>query len=230
MLASIVAAAPASAQSAAAKAQSPAGSMPRMPDGKPDFSGVWQIQVVGDMAKGIGELPYTEWGKQRSESRLEEFDYTAHCLPAGYTRAMAAPMPAEIVQRTNRIVFLYEWENTFHVVFMDGRDHPGNLEPTWRGHSIGHWEGDTLVVDSTGFNDKTILDAAGHPHSGKLHVVERFQRTDATHLAYEITIDDPVAYTKPWKNNRVWTLKPDWELMEYSCMENNKDLTEGHIK
>jgi hypothetical protein len=98
------------------------------------------------------------------------------------------------------------------------------------GNTIGHWEGDTLVVDSIGFNDKTRLDTLGHPHSDQLHVIQRFSRADPMHLAYEVTVDDPKAYTKPWTNKRVFTLKPKWELMEYSCEENNKEINEGLVK
>ena len=102
--------------------------------------------------------------------------------------------------------------------------------PTWFGDTIAKWDGDTLVVDTVGFNGRTRLDTIGHPHSDKMHVIERYTRTDLGHIAYEITIDDPVTYTKPWKNIRTFTLRPDWEIMEYSCEENNKDFFEGHIK
>jgi hypothetical protein len=120
--------------------------------------------------------------------------------------------------------------NTFHIVPTDGRRHPTDLGPLWNGLSTGHWDGDTMVVETTGFNDKSRLDTAGHPHSDALHVTQRFTRTDGTHMAYEVIIDDPKTYTSPWKNNRTFTLRPDWELMEYSCEENNKDVAEGHIK
>ena len=86
------------------------------------------------------------------------------------------------------------------------------------------------MIDTNGFNDQGALDAMGHPHSDALRVVERFTRTDEKHISYEATLDDPKAFTKPWKNTRVFTLRPDWEIMEYSCEENNKDFYEGHIK
>ena len=112
----------------------------------------------------------------------------------------------------------------------DGRAFPAEIEPTWIGTSIGHWDGDTFVVETRGFNGKTNLDTAGHQHSDQMHLTQRFTRTDEKHMAYEVIIDDPILYTKPWKNVRTFTLRPDWELMEYSCMENNKDLLDGHIK
>jgi hypothetical protein len=139
-------------------------------------------------------------------------------------------MPIEIEQRPGRMVMLYEMNNTFHVIYTDGRQHPKDLEPTWFGHSIGTWDGDTLVVDTVGFNEQTRIDTQGHPHTDALHVVERLTRTDLGHMSYEITIDDPKAYTKPWKNTRAFTLRPDWELLEYNCNENNKEVMEGHLK
>ncbi len=214
-------------------AQAPAGAIPRTPDGKPDLSGVWERPFVQDMTKngrnqqGAGELPFTPWAKA---NLVEQFDYSAHCLPLGYTRGINSPMPVEIEQRPGRIVLLYEMNNTFHIIYTDGRGHPKDLEPTWAGHSIGKWEGDTLVVDTVGFNDRTRIDTEGHPHSDVLRVVEHFTRTDPMHINYDVTIDDPKAYTKQWKNVRTFTLRPDWELMEYNCNENNKDVAEGHMK
>jgi hypothetical protein len=211
----------------------PSGSVPRTAAGKPDLSGVWERPFVVDMTKsapnqqGAGELPFTPWAKA---NLVEEFDYSAHCLPLGYTRSINSPMPMEIAQRPDRIVFLYEMNNTFHIVFTDGRPHPPDLDATWNGHSIGKWEGDTLVVDTVGFNGKTRIDTQGHPHSDALHVVERFQRTDLGHMSYEVTVEDPKAYTKPWQNRRTFTLRPDWELQEYNCNENNKDVNERHIQ
>lgn len=221
--------------SGSAKLVTPNGGseIPRMPDGKPDLSGVWERPPVLDMSKngpgqqGPGELPMTAWAKAHYG---EAFDSAGHCLPLGHTRNINSPFPIEIAQRPNRVIFLYEMNNVFHHVYTDGRPHPKDLEPTWNGHSIGHWEGDTLVVDTVGFNDKTMLDTEGHPHSPDLHVVERLMRTDAMHIAYEITVTDPQAYAQPWTNKRTFTLRPEWELMEYNCNENNRDLNEGHIK
>lgn len=216
-----------------AQAAKPAGAIPRMPDGHPDMSGVWQRPFVQDMTKdspgqkGEPNLPYTEWSKA---NLVEEFDYSAFCLPLGYTRSISSPMPVEIVQRPDRTVLLYEMNNTFHVIFTDGRPHPKDLEPTWFGHSIGKWNGDVFTVDTVGFNDKTRVDTQGHPHTDALHVIETFKLTDADHIAYEMTIEDPKAYTRPWKNTRTFTKRKDWEIMEYNCNENNKEVMEGHLK
>lgn len=225
----------ASAQDVSVKMILPGGDagIPRMPDGKPDLSGVWERPPVLDMSKngpnqqGAGELPFTAWGKAHHG---EAFDSSGHCLPNGYIRDMNSPFPIEIVQRPDRVVILYEFNNVFHHIFTDGREHPKDLDATWNGDSIGRWDGDTLVVDTIGFNDKTMLDTSGNPHSTDLHVVERFTRRDATHIAYEVTITDPQAYTRPWSNKRTFTLQPTWNLMQYNCNENNRDLNEGHIK
>jgi len=217
------------ALSAYAWAGSDASSIPHALDGKPSLSGVWEIPYVADMSKGIGALPFTPWGEADFKAYdPAKFDYTGHCLPAGLTRQMNTPMPMEIFQEPNRIAILWEAWNTFVVIPTDGRDHPKKVDATWMGNSVGHWEGDTLVVDSIGFNDKTRLDTIGHPHSDQLHVIQKFRRADAMHIDYEVTVDDPKAYTRPWSNKRQFTLKPTWELMEYSCEENNKDITEHH--
>ena len=233
----------------------PAGPAPRTPDGKPDISGLWDHPFVIDMskdgrgdkcgaemtgcsAKGPGgELPMTAWGAEMTKSyNAEKFDPTAHCNPMGYTRSINAPVPTEIIQTPKEIVFLHESMFAFHVVYMDGRKHPTPdeaIETTWYGHSVGHWEGDTLVVDTAGpffASPKMLLDTRGHAVSDQLHLIERFQRTDATHLAYEVTVDDPKAYTKPWKNTRTWVLMPKGEeVLEYVCTENNKEVEEHHI-
>jgi hypothetical protein len=220
-----------------AAAQTQSAEIPRLPNGKPDLSGVWERPYVPDMTKteanqqGSETLPFTpEYAQKFKDYDPGKFDYTGHCLPQGLTRSVNSPLPIQIVQTPQTTAILYEAWNVFEVVPTDGRGHPKNPDPTWAGNSVGKWDGDTLVVDTIGFNDKTNLDTVGHPHSDALHTVERFMRTDAKHIAYEITIEDSKAFTRPWKNSRVFTLRPDWQIMEYSCEENNKDLREGHIK
>ena len=177
------------------------------------------------------ELPFTALGKKIWEAyNPAKGDYTGSCLPFGLIRSMNSPDPIQIMQSDAFLALLYEQNTWFKVFHLDGRMHDPNKVPTWFGDSVGHWEGDTLVVDTTNFNGKTRLDTIGHPHSDKLHVIEHFRRTDLGHIAYEITIDDPSYYTRPWKNTRIFTLRPDWDIMEYSCEENNKDFLEGHIK
>jgi hypothetical protein len=225
---------PAAGQGATAKTSI---AIPRLPDGKPDLSGVWERPFVDDMTKnkanqqGTPELPFTPAGLEDwKKYDAAKFDYTAHCLPLGLTRSINSPFPIQLIHTPSQLAILVEMNNTFHIVPTDGRKHPTDLGPLWNGLSTGHWDGDTMVVETTGFNDKSRLDTAGHPHSDALHVTQRFTRTDGTHMAYEVIIDDPKTYTSTWKNNRTFTLRPDWELLEYSCEENNKDVAEGHIK
>ena len=124
-----------------------------------------------------------------------------------------------------RLYILFEGNiHSYRQIFMDGRKHPEDPNPTWYGHSVGHWEGDTLVVDSVGFNDKFWFDFAGHPHTEKLRVTERFRRPDLGHLEYDVTIDDPGAYTKPFVMHGKSALETSTELMEYICNENNQDV------
>ena len=214
----------------------PEGPVPRTADGKPDLSGVWDPPYVPDMSKngrnqtGAGELPFTPWGLSQWKSYdPSNGDYTGACLPFGLVRSINSPMPLQIVQNAKYLSMDFEVMNWFLNVPIDGRKHR-DQNPTWAGDSVGHWEGDTLVIDSVNFNGKTRIDTIGHPQSDQLHVTQRWTRTDLGHIAFEMTIEDPKAYTKPWKNTRTFTLRPDWEIMEYSCEENNKSLWEGRIK
>jgi hypothetical protein len=217
------------------RTQAPA--IPRLYNGKPDFNGVWERPYVPDMEKdgrgqkGAGPLPFTpEYAKIFKEYDPSNFDYTGHCLPQGTTRSMNSPFPIRLVQTNDILAILYEAWNVFEIVHLDGKTRANNPDPLWFGHPVGSWDGDTLVIDNSGFNDKTNLDTVGHPHSEALHTVERFTHADGQHIQYEITVEDPKAFTRPWKNVRTFTLRPDWEVMEYSCEENNKDLSGGHIK
>jgi hypothetical protein len=200
-----------------------------------DLSGVWQGPYVPDMTRTgrnqVGEpaLPFTPLGEKEWKGYdAANGDYTGSCLPFGMSRSMNSPDPLQIMQSDKYIGLLFEQNSWFHIVKMD-RDHPKNVEPTWFGDSVGKWDGDTLVVDTIGFNGNTRLDTIGHPHSDALHMIQTLRRTDAGHIAYTVTIDDPKAYTKPWKNERTFTLMST-EVIEYSCEENNKDLRSGHIK
>jgi hypothetical protein len=177
------------------------------------------------------KIPYTpEYEKIWKAYDAAKFDYTGHCLPQGLTRSVNSPFPTRFVQTNDIFAILYEAWNVFEIIHTDGRQHPKDPDPTWFGDHVGFWDGDTLVVDTIAFNDKTNLDTVGHPHSDAMHTIERFTRTSPTEIQYQITLEDPKAFTKPWTNNRVFQLRPDWEVMEYSCEENNKDFREGHIK
>ena len=213
-------------------AQAPPTKIPRLAGGKPDLNGVWQIPYTPDMGRGVqGGLPFTPAGAEDFKNYdPAKFDYTGHCLPPGLTRLVNTPNPMEIVQTDKKVVLLFEGFNQFIIVPTDGRKHTADPDPTWFGESIGWYEGDTLVVDTVAFNGRARLDTIGHPFSDKLHVVQRYTRDSPETLAYEITVEDPVMYAKPFTNKRVWRLRTDWELIEYSCMENNKDLLDGHIQ
>jgi hypothetical protein len=144
------------------------------------------------------------------------------CYPPGVPRIYSVDLQGtiEIIQIPDRVVLLYEYDHYVREIYTDGRRHRQDMPPTWMGDSIGAWEGDTLVVDTTGFNDKTRLDKMGHPHSDALHVVERLRRVDYGHLVMDITIDDPKAYTKSWGGQLSFTFEPDWRLEEFACQDN----------
>jgi len=204
------------------------GPAPRTANGKPDLSGIWSpANHLGDLSTGLkpGEkILIQPWALKLSEERQtaagRRSDTKANCLPDGVPRQ--DPFPWKIVQTPNLIVFLLEGNvHSYRQIFTDGSDHPKeDLEPAWYGDSRGHWEGDTLVVDTIGFNDKTWLDGLGRPHTEKLHVIERFRRPDSGHLDFDVTIDDPGAYTKPFTVDAHSTLLVNTELMEYWCIEN----------
>jgi len=206
-----------------------AGPAPRTRDGKPDLSGIWTpdrsfiYDISTSLAKGE-QLPLQPWAAELTKKRMSRDDPEANCLPAGVPRQ--APYPWKIVQTPSVIVMLFEGNiHTYRQVFLDGRKHPDDPQPTWYGDSIGHWDGDTLVVDTVGFNDKFWFDFAGHPHTEKLHVIERFRRPDSAHLDYDVTIDDPGAYTKPFIMHGHSALDTSGEIMEYVCNENNQDVS-----
>jgi hypothetical protein len=206
----------------------PTGPAPRLPNGKIDFSGVWRpgdIFLVEDISLGLKkgeEVPLTEWSKKVMAKNLSKDDPEANCLPTGVPRH--APYPWRFVGDDKHIWMLFEGNiHSFRQIFMDGRKHATEPNPTWYGESIGHWEGDTLVIDTTGFNDKFWFDFVGHPHSEQLHVIERYTRKDLGTLSEEIIIEDPIAYTKPFTINASHRLLPGDELMEYICQENQRD-------
>jgi len=210
----------------AAKAKSKPA--PRTADGKVDFSGIWSpdrhfIYDLHDALKEGEKLPLQPWAETLARERMSKDDPEASCLPAGVPRQ--APYPWRIVQTRTHVFLLFEGNiHSYRQIFLDGRRHPEDPNPTWYGHSIGRWEGDTLVVDSVGFNDKFWFDFAGHPHTEQLHIIERYRRRDLDRLDYEITVEDPGAYTMPFTLYGHSIHQHDDELMEYICNENNKDV------
>ena len=207
----------------------PSKPAPRTADGKPDLNGVWGpdrnfiYDIVSTLKKGE-TVPMQPWAEQLTRQRMSKDDPEANCLPGGVPRM--APYPWKIVQQAKLVVFLFEGNiHSYRQIFMDGRGHPDDLDPTWYGHSIGRWDGDTLVVDTIGFNDKFWFDFAGHPHTEKLHTTERYRRPDYSHLDFEVVIDDPGAYTRPFTMYGHSPLVENSEIMEYICNENNQDVS-----
>ena len=213
-----------------------AGPTPRLPDGKVDFggNGIWAPIWVQDWAdtkyvdKAI-DVPFKPEGlalfKERRANDSKD-DPEGYCLPPGVPRYTGTPYPFKMFQMPDRMIILYEGgSHMYRTIYMDGRQHSKDPNPSWLGESIGSWEGnDTLVVDSIGFNGRTWLDYVGHPATEKLHVIEKFRRPDSLTLAYEATIEDPGVYTKPWTTSFKIPFRPGWELIEYVCLENNRDL------
>jgi hypothetical protein len=210
------------------RVKGPQGKTPRTADGKVDFSGIWSpdrtfIYDISSALKKGEVLPIQPWAAKVARERLSKDDPEALCLPTGVPRQ--APYPWRMLQTPTHIFFLFEGNiHSYRQIYMDGRQHPADPDPTWYGHSVGRWEGDTLVVDSVGFNDLFWFDFAGHPHTEKLHVTERYTRPDLGTLTYEVTVDDPGAYTKPFVMHGQSSLQPNTELMEYICNENNQDV------
>ena len=194
----------------------------------PDISGVWLVENFQPRLFPKGGAPFTPWAEMKFKATdLQTNDPNLACLPMGVPRFMiAVPYPMEILPMPTRIIIIHEGPQVMRQIYMN-RQHPKDLDPTYSGDAIGKWEGNTLVVDTIGFNDKTWLDGGGLPHSEKMHVVERIRRVDHDTLVDAITIDDPMAYTKPITSQQVYKLKPGWEIQEYVCEENNKYTYQG---
>jgi hypothetical protein len=196
----------------------PSGPVPRTREGKPDLSGVWYAQRTVDPGKP-SPLPWADVLQRERAANNSKDSPGAHCLPRGLTNA-GALFPYKLVQTPALLVMIFEDDTPSHrQVFLDGRGHPRDPNPNWMGHSIGHWEGDDLVVDTVGFNDQSWLDNIGHPHTEMLHITERFHRADLGHLEIEFTIEDPGAYSKPWIIKRVADLDTKDEIGEYVCID-----------
>ena len=201
---------------------------PKSADGKPDLSGVWLVRNGSALFYITSDLKPDEirpWAaalyKQREDNFRKETDGIA-CRPPGPKAGIAVGnFPVKIIQTPNLMVMLYEYQTLFRQIFTDGRALPEDPNPTWMGYSVGHWEGDTLVVTTAGYNDRTTLDLAGHPHTEALRVTERYHR-DAGHLDLQVTFEDPKSYTRPWAVPVQFDLVPDGDLIEYIC-ENERD-------
>lgn len=212
---------------------------PRTADGHPDLSGVWETSAESESPRLLlnlaadskpGDVQFQPWAEALYKERVATNgkDHPgAQCLPSGIPEKDMVPGPYKIVQTPDFIVILYESRTIFRQIFTDGRPLPKDPNPAWQGYSVGHWEGNTLVVETAGFKDKGWLDMAGHPASESLHVIERFTRRDLGHMDLQVTINDPKTYVKPWTVNAKVHLLPYDDLIEHICEENNR--APGHM-
>jgi hypothetical protein len=203
---------------------------PRLPDGKPDLAGPWEPNAIGENVNLVGvgvAVPFKPEAKKIYDSRIGELgkaDPEARCLPPGVPRMNTTPYPFRFAQTKDYIDILYEGgTHTWRQIFMDGRKHSKFAEELWNGESIGHWEGDTLVVETQGFNDITWIDAAGVPHTKDMKVTERITRLDMDNMEIVHIVDDPALFTKPW-GFTTYPRRLKGELLEYVCAENEKDV------
>ena len=212
---------------------------PKSASGKPELAGIWHRvrptsapagpefgnTVTYYMPAG-SKIPFQPWAEELfNKRRYQELGAgrpSEKCLPHGIIGAMLPDVPFKLIETPGITLLLHEQLNHYRQIFTDGRGHPPNSNPAWYGYSVGKWEGDTFVVETTGFNDKTWLDDSGHPHSEAMRSIERFHRLDFGHMDLGVTIDDPKAYTKPWSVKIPLALMPDTELIEDVC-ENEKD-------
>ena len=218
---------------------------PRATDGKPDLSGIWAAEDnrpcppggCADMAVGQeflnigwslkGGLPYLPWAAEAVRERSEHFgkdDHQTHCRPSGVVKMHTDALLRKIVQVPGLVLFLNERDTAYRQVFTDARPLPVDPQPTWKGYSSGRWDGDTLVVETSGFRDGLWLDRNGSPLTDAGKITERLRRLDFGRLEIELTVDDPKAYKAPWTVKLNQTLQPDTELLDYVCIENEKDI------
>jgi hypothetical protein len=217
---------------------------PRMTDGRPDFSGVWQNEgftgastegvgpvprtVFFDIANGMKDaVPYQPWAAELARKRRQDEakdNPDARCLPIGPLQMLAHPLPKKIVHVPGLLVLLHERNMEFRQVFTDGRPLPQDQQPSWWGYSTARWDGDTLVVETSGLRDGLWADFWGSPLTDRARLTERIRRPNFGSLEIQVTVDDPKAYTRPWTLNVNQRLGIDLDLLEYACLENEKDV------
>ena len=248
---SILAAMPAAAQNPQRGAAAPPRPAPHWPDGRLNLGapegekGLWapagivQVSVNPNAVNRAGaathlpnnikieDVPFQPWARALHEAREKAYESDephTRCKPSGGPRQFITPYGVEFVEMPEQkrmYIFDIGGPHTFRTIYMDGRLHPKDLEPSYYGHSVGRWEGDALIVDSIGFNEKFWIDREGEPHTNQLHLIERFSRPNFNTLQYEVTVDDPGAYTAPWTGGFLLRWSPNTELFEYICQDNN---------
>jgi len=205
---------------------------PRLSGGKPDLSGVWHEGNHISIGDGPEPLPWADAIAKQRDRREKDSAPQTRCLPAGIG-LQGVFHEYRIIQTRTLILITDGGFNPTRQIYLDGRRHPKDFNPSWMGHSVGHWEGDTLVVDTVGFNEIAWLEVPGgnYPQTERLHVTERFRRPDLGHLEVENTYDDPTVFKKPFKTRYATSLAPpDWEVGEYVCGENNIDVLQPEAK
>jgi len=219
-----------------------AKALPRMPDGKADLSGVYDFSAPRGAAPAAGAAPAGGRGgrggggaaaggpelkpgaeKYRVTRGPTDAGPTSNCMPLAGPAAFTVPYQFQIIQSANYVVIFYEYPGTFRIIPTNNAAHPVDPDPTWLGDSIGKWEGDTLVVDTIGFNDRTEL--SGYKHSEGLHIVERFSRPTYDALQYEATLEDPNVFVKPWTVSRAFAFRPELTKIDEFVCENNPDYS-----
>ncbi|HEX7238583.1 MAG TPA: hypothetical protein VF405_16570 [Gammaproteobacteria bacterium] len=234
ILAALASADPAAAQRRGRNANAPPpGPAPRDAEGRailwgatPDEKGVWTPMFgITDPISPVDKTPFQPWARALFDERqVTELEPHTRCKASGTARQFQTPYGVEFVNLPEiKRLFIFDigGPHTFRTVYMDGREHPKDLDPSYYGHSVGHWEGDTLVIDSVGFNESFWMDRRGMPHTSQLHTIERFTRIDSETINYEITVDDPGAYTAPWTGGFNLGFERGVELFEYSCQQAN---------
>ena len=198
-----------------------AAAAPRSPDGKPDLSGLWEpgTKYESDFKPADAQPWAQNLARERAANPASD-SWATLCLPPGPMITFTGPL--RIIQTPTLVTVLYEVPNNFRQIFMDGRDLPKDPNPTWQGYSIGRWDGDTLVVETIGFNDKSLVGRPAHPHSEALRITERYRRRDFGHIDVQMTVDDAKTFTRPWTVTTELVFQPDTELLEYVCNENEK--------
>jgi hypothetical protein len=198
-----------------------------------DISGVWNATsgVYGFASFSKDDPPMTPWGLAQFDAakpsqgpngvKLSETnDRVYKCTPPGMPYIYIQLFPMQIIQTPKEVIELFEYDHIVRHIYIDGRKHPASFKPSYNGHSIGHWEGDTLVVDTIGLNGKNWLDRVGHPESAQMHILERIRRVDDKTLQVDLKFDDAKSYAKPWTAQIRFLLHPDWDILEHICEDN----------
>ena len=204
---------------------------PRAADGKPDLSGIWKTDSMrynDNLLPPGTDAPMLPWAAEVYKHRVATQGYErpmTYCMPHGVPDAFTPPMPFKMIQTPGEVIVLFEEFHKYRQIHTDGRKLPEDPDPAWYGYSIGRWDGDTFVVETSGFKEGSWLDDSGHPHTDALKTTERFHRVNFGRMDLVVDINDPKAYSKPWSSDTIhFNLQPDTELLEHLC-ENNRDLS-----